>query len=143
MSPTDLPNTPANPAFPFAATIDTIASLLTAAGKTHLLKPRVGIVCGSGLSTLASHIRDAFEVPYSSLRGFGTSTGMVNAWACSCILSEKMYVVPGHKSILVFGLLGPGEGTPVVVMLGRVRMINALSACWIANQTFDQLVPSI
>lgn len=29
--------------------------------------------------------------------------------------------VPGHKSALAFGLLGSGEGVPVVAMLGRVR----------------------
>lgn len=29
--------------------------------------------------------------------------------------------VPGHKSTLAFGLLGSGEGIPVVAMLGRVR----------------------
>jgi hypothetical protein len=29
--------------------------------------------------------------------------------------------VPGHKSTLAFGLLGSGEGVPVVAMLGRVR----------------------
>jgi len=29
--------------------------------------------------------------------------------------------VPGHKSTLAFGLLGSGQGVPVVAMLGRVR----------------------
>lgn len=83
----------------FAGTLDVLASILPA----HLLKPRVGIVCGSGLSTLASSLRDKVEVPYSSLKGFGKST------------------VEGHKSALAFGLIGEGEGVPVVAMLGRVR----------------------
>ncbi|KAI0922711.1 hypothetical protein AcV5_009610 [Taiwanofungus camphoratus] len=82
---------------PFSSTLDVLATLLPA----HLLKPRVGIVCGSGLHTLASSLRDVVEVPYSTLEGFGKST------------------VAGHKSALAFGLLGPGEGVPVVVMLGR------------------------
>ena len=56
---------------PFAATLDILAALLPA----RLLKPRVGIVCGSGLSTLAASMRDVVEVPYSSLKGFGESTG--------------------------------------------------------------------
>lgn len=32
-------------------------------------------------------------------------------------------IVPGHKSQLAFGLMGPpgGESVPVVAMLGRVR----------------------
>jgi hypothetical protein len=69
-------NAPAHPDFPFASTIDAISSLLAAAGKPRLLKPRVGIVCGSGLSTLGSHLRDKIEVPYSSIPGFGHSSGM-------------------------------------------------------------------
>ncbi|KAH8080715.1 nucleoside phosphorylase domain-containing protein [Cristinia sonorae] len=82
---------------PFAATLDVLATLVP----EKLLKPRFGIVCGSGLSTLASSLRDVVEVPYSSLKGFGTST------------------VAGHKSSLAFGLIGEGEGVPVVAMLGR------------------------
>ncbi|THH30831.1 hypothetical protein EUX98_g3358 [Antrodiella citrinella] len=82
---------------PFASTLDVLASLLP----EHLLKPRFGIVCGSGLSTLASSLRDVVEVPYSSLQGFGKST------------------VAGHKSSLAFGLIGEGKGIPVVAMLGR------------------------
>lgn len=57
---------------PFAATLDVLAALLP----EHLLKPKFGIVCGSGLSTLASSMRDVIEVPYSSLKGFTRSTGM-------------------------------------------------------------------
>ncbi|KAI0089646.1 hypothetical protein BDY19DRAFT_116312 [Irpex rosettiformis] len=81
----------------FTATLDVLASILP----THLRKPRVGIVCGSGLSTLASSLRDKVEVPYNSLKGFGKST------------------VEGHKSSLAFGLIGEGDGVPVVAMLGR------------------------
>ncbi|THH09013.1 hypothetical protein EW145_g2324 [Phellinidium pouzarii] len=40
----------------------------------NLLCPKVGIVCGSGLSTLASSMRDAVLVPYEQLKGFGRST---------------------------------------------------------------------
>ena len=56
---------------PIASTLDVLSRILPA----HLLKPRVAIVCGSGLSTLASNLRGVFEVPYSSLEGFGKSTG--------------------------------------------------------------------
>ena len=57
---------------PIASTLDVLSRILPA----RLLKPRVAIVCGSGLSTLASSLRDVVEVPYSSLEGFGKSTGM-------------------------------------------------------------------
>jgi purine-nucleoside phosphorylase len=47
--------------------------------QTHIperyLSPKIGIVCGSGLSTLGDSIRDKYEVPYSSLDGFGHSSG--------------------------------------------------------------------
>lgn len=42
---------------------------------THLCGPRVGIVCGSGLGTLAESITERVIVPYSALEGFGQSTG--------------------------------------------------------------------
>lgn len=40
-----------------------------------LREPKVGIVCGSGLSGLVASIRNSVLVPYSELPGFGTSTG--------------------------------------------------------------------
>ena len=42
----------------------------------RLLAAKVGIVCGSGLSTLADNLRDIHKVPYDVLEGFGHSTGM-------------------------------------------------------------------
>ncbi|KAI0034781.1 inosine guanosine and xanthosine phosphorylase family protein [Vararia minispora EC-137] len=81
---------------PFASNISILSRLLPPA----LLTPRVGIVCGSGLSTLAAGLHGIVEVPYSVLDGFGYST------------------VPGHKSILAFGFMSEGR-VPVVAMLGR------------------------
>jgi len=87
----------AEPPLPFASTLDVLARLVP----EYLQKPRIGIVCGSGLSTLVSSLRDVIEVPYTALEGFAKST------------------VVGHKSLLAFGLMGSGEGVPVVAMLGR------------------------
>lgn len=75
LASTPIMTSPVNPKYPFASTLDVISRLLTAASKPHLIAPRVGVVCGSGLSTLASHLRDAIEIPYTSLPGFGKSTG--------------------------------------------------------------------
>lgn len=41
----------------------------------NMRTPKVGIVCGSGLSTLAESLRDVNYIPYEELRGFGKSTG--------------------------------------------------------------------
>ncbi|KAG7095569.1 hypothetical protein E1B28_006302 [Marasmius oreades] len=66
----------------------------------NLQNPRVGIICGSGLSGLASSLKDIVLVPYSAIPGFAQST------------------VPGHKSSLAFGFIGR-TSVPVVAMLGR------------------------
>jgi len=86
-----------HPQLPFAAAVEAIKSLLP----ERLQAPRVGIVCGSGLGGIVECIRDLVLVPYSKVPGFVEST------------------VPGHKSSLAFGLMGPGDGVPVVAMLGR------------------------
>ncbi|TDL27850.1 inosine guanosine and xanthosine phosphorylase family protein [Rickenella mellea] len=82
---------------PFDATIKALKNAV----HPSLLDAQVGIVCGSGLSTLADSLRDVVLVPYDELPGFGNST------------------VAGHKSALAFGRLGDGDGISVVVMLGR------------------------
>lgn len=40
--------------------------------------PTIGIVCGSGLNTLATQLRDAVEVPYELLEGFATTKGALS-----------------------------------------------------------------
>ena len=54
-----------------AKNIVKLAELLPA----HLRNPQVGIVCGSGLGTLAESITERVIVPYNALEGFGESTG--------------------------------------------------------------------
>ncbi len=54
-----------------AGNIEKLAELLPA----HLRGPQVGIVCGSGLGTLAESITERVIVPYRALEGFGESTG--------------------------------------------------------------------
>ncbi|KAF7587465.1 hypothetical protein BBP40_007210 [Aspergillus hancockii] len=68
-----------------------------------LQKPRVAIVCGSGLGGLANTICDKprAEFDYSSIPHFPRLT------------------VPGHAGKLVFGLLD--EQVPVVLMVGRAH----------------------
>ncbi|KAI0259977.1 nucleoside phosphorylase domain-containing protein [Gloeopeniophorella convolvens] len=92
----------AEPAPAPASNIDAVSARnianLAARLPAHLRAPRVGIVCGSGLGTLAASIQERVDVPYAALEGFGEST------------------VSGHRSVLAFGTIG---GTPVVAMLGR------------------------
>lgn len=51
---------------PFEETLNAIKALVP----SDLANPKIGIVCGSGLSTLASHFTDKVEVPYGDLPGF-------------------------------------------------------------------------
>lgn len=85
----------------------------------HLKKPRVGVVCGSGLSKLVNGLRDVVEIPYRDLHGFSDSTGKLCVF---CYERYSYFVVAGHKSSLAFGLMGE-SGVPVVAMLGRVRYV--------------------
>jgi len=101
---------------PFAACLETLAQRVP----QHLRPPKVGIICGSGLSTLAESLTDTVYVPYGELPGFGISTGTISSRIRPHHKIQNSYtvVVQGHKSSLVFGLSG---GVPVVAMLGRVR----------------------
>ena len=58
-----------------AKNIVKLAELLPA----HLRNPQVGIVCGSGLGTLAESITERVIIPYNALEGFGESTGACSA----------------------------------------------------------------
>ncbi|KAJ8308392.1 hypothetical protein KUTeg_013266, partial [Tegillarca granosa] len=63
-------------------------------------RPKLGIICGSGLGELADRVEDADVFPYSEIPCFPVST------------------VPGHMGKLVFGNL---KGKPVVLMRGRLH----------------------
>ncbi|KAH7882986.1 nucleoside phosphorylase domain-containing protein [Phlebopus sp. FC_14] len=82
---------------PFAAALTSISNLVA---DPSLRRPCIGIVCGSGLSTLVASLKDVVQIPYSKLEGFGDST------------------VAGQKSYLAFGYMGK-DNCPVVAMLGR------------------------
>lgn len=64
------------------------------------VRPRVGLILGSGLSPLAEAVADAVEVPFAEIPHFPVST------------------VEGHQGRLVLGRL---EGVPLVVMQGRAH----------------------
>ena len=77
--------------------IDHLAGLV----RSHTaVRPRVGIILGSGLGGLAELIQESTEIPFQELPGWPVSTVM------------------GHKGRLVLGKL---EGIDVVVMQGRVH----------------------
>ena len=70
------------------------------------IKPDIGLILGSGLSSLAETVEDSVSFAYPELPHFPTST------------------VAGHAGRLVLGFL---EDTPVVVMQGRVHYYEGYS----------------
>jgi purine-nucleoside phosphorylase len=64
------------------------------------LKPRYGIILGSGLGSLVDEVKDALRIPYADLPGFPVSA------------------VSGHAGTLVAGKLGE---VPVIMLSGRVH----------------------
>lgn len=69
--------------------------------------PSVGLVLGSGLGAFASNLTDRIAIPYSKIRGFPVSTGVV-----------------GHAGELVLGRV---DGVRVAVLSGRVHYYEGRS----------------
>ncbi|KAF8240560.1 hypothetical protein L208DRAFT_1118233, partial [Tricholoma matsutake] len=55
---------------PFIQTLEALDSLLP----KNLRKPLVGIICGSGLSSLAESFKDVVKIHYEKIPGFLKST---------------------------------------------------------------------
>ncbi|MHB8618942.1 MAG: purine-nucleoside phosphorylase, partial [Chloroflexota bacterium] len=70
------------------------------------VRPRVGLILGSGLGSLADQVVDATSIPYAEIPGFPCST------------------VAGHANELVLGHLG---GQPIVAMRGRIHFYEGFS----------------
>lgn len=62
------------------------------------IRPKIGIICGSGLGSLADNLTDTDIFPYATIPHFPVST------------------VEGHAGCMIFGYL---SGVPVMCMQGR------------------------
>jgi purine-nucleoside phosphorylase len=69
------------------------------------LRPRVGVVLGSGLGGFADAVSETVEVPYDEIPGWPASTAV------------------GHAGTLVLGRFGE---TPIAVMKGRAHLYEGL-----------------
>lgn len=80
------------------------STILSRLGRdSQIAKPRVMIICGSGLGKIVNVIKEPkVEIEYSEIPGFKTST------------------VPGHSGRLIFGLIGENN-VPVMCMVGRLH----------------------
>lgn len=71
------------------------------------IRPKIGIICGSGLGALADTVKDRTVIDYSTIPAFPIST------------------VPGHEGKLILGRIGDKE---VVLMKGRAHCYEGHSA---------------
>ena len=87
-------------------TLEQIDSIASAIRSRTTYRPRVGLILGSGLGSLAANVEAASILPYPELPGWPVST------------------VLGHQGHLVIGSL---EGQVVAVMQGRVHYYEGYS----------------
>ena len=78
------------------------------------LRPKIGLVLGSGLGAFADDLTDAVRIPYAQIPSFPRSTAI------------------GHAGQLVIGKSGE---VPVAVMQGRVHLYEGYSAAEVAFPT--------
>ncbi len=75
------------------------------------LRPKIGLVLGSGLGAFADTLADATRVPYAEIPSFPQSTAI------------------GHAGRMVVGnSIGNAGGVPVAAMQGRVHLYEGYSA---------------
>lgn len=75
------------------------------------IRPKIGLVLGSGLGAFADSLSDATRIPYSEIPSFPQSTAI------------------GHAGCLV---IGNADAVPVAVMQGRVHQYEGYSAAEVA-----------
>jgi len=78
------------------------------------LRPRIGLVLGSGLGAFADDLTEAVRIPYAQIPSFPRSTAI------------------GHAGQLV---IGQSADVPVAVMQGRVHLYEGYSAAEVAFPT--------
>ncbi|KAF4551407.1 Purine nucleoside phosphorylase-like protein [Elsinoe fawcettii] len=99
---------PAKPASEiYTKATEAVSFIRSNIGNHELHRPRIAIVCGSGLGGIADVIDQdtKFEVPYSTIPHFPKTT------------------VVGHAGKLVFGFMSRAK-VPVVLLVGRAQRLS-------------------
>ena len=84
------------------------------------LRPKIGLILGSGLGGFADELADATRIPYANIPFFPRSTAV------------------GHAGQMV---IGNAAGVPVAAMQGRVHLYEGYSAMEVAfpMRVFDPM----
>jgi purine-nucleoside phosphorylase len=106
-------------------------------------RPKLAVVCGSGLGGIADRLQDAIVFPYSEIPNFPQSTGKCKLREKPSDRSKSLTLsirsqVSGHKGNLIFGSL---DGVDVVCMQGRFHTYEgyASSLCTLPIKVFKLL----
>jgi purine-nucleoside phosphorylase len=91
------------PVVPFSQRIDELEARVRV---ESALRPRLGMVLGSGLGSVADEVADAVVLPFETLPGWPAPSA------------------PGHSGRLILGTL---RGLPVACLQGRLHMYEGLS----------------
>jgi xanthosine phosphorylase len=86
-------------------------------------KPKLGIILGSGLASIADHIQNPVIIPYTKIPGFFGQDSRPLEQSSSTSIS-------GHPGKLYLGNL---EGYPVVCLQGRVHLYQGIAATHITH----------
>ncbi|MGI6368526.1 MAG: purine-nucleoside phosphorylase [Anaerolineae bacterium] len=89
-----------------SVTFETVASAVALLEPRLAVRPRVGLILGSGLNGLADEIHEPASIPYADIPQLVPST------------------VAGHSGRFVSGIL---SGVPVIAMQGRVHLYEGYS----------------
>ena len=81
------------------------------------LRPRIGVVLGSGLGEFADALENSARIPYSQIPGMPVSTAV------------------GHAGELIIGDVADGVGAavPIAVMSGRIHLYEGYSALQVVS----------
>jgi len=88
------------------AVLEQLAEAVRAVKERTALRPRIGVVLGSGLGAFAESLEEAVAIPYREIPHFPTSTAV------------------GHRGELIVGRV---QGVEVAVMSGRVHYYEGYS----------------
>lgn len=106
-----------------------------------LARPRVAIVCGSGLGGLAEtidhNVKEEWE--YKDVPNFPLSSGMLINWQQLNGHVLIFNTVPGHEGKLIFSTMGPKK-VPVVLLVGRAQYVQFHSQCIIVLSILGSFV---
>ena len=101
------------------------------------VRPKIGIVCGSGLGGLGDRLENPKVFPYASVPNFPVSTGKLKHIQFIIVYNKTFYInnnnikVSGHKGNLLFGKL---NGIEVVCMQGRFHSYEGYGTVYYINK---------